>query len=170
MQSIFYFTLILILFIITYQDFKLRMISWWTLPLVVFLSFLLENRPFDNVFSQAFINMIFILINLIVITIYFSIKNSRLVSVINSQLGIGDVFLFVVFCFMFSVLNYILFFLLSMLLSVLYGVIFQKFTKQKTIPLAGIMAFLFIVISIAGKFASLNIIQNENWVNTILKW
>ena len=140
-MSLLYYTFFgVALVFITYQDFKLREISWWTLPLVLLFSFLSTELAFSDLVEPTLLNLAFVGINLIAITGYFSLKNKKLVNIINTQLGIGDVLFFAMTCFIFGVPSFVLFFVSSLILSVLYVLLFQRKDTTSTIPLAGIMA------------------------------
>ena len=168
MSLLFYFIFISILLLICIQDFKEREISWWTIPVLLICSFFLESRSLNELFTDTIVNLIFIIINLLVITVYYSIKQGHFVNIINKQLGLGDVLFFVVCCFIFSIPNFILYFLLSMVSSIFLGVLIQKIFKSAYVPLAGIMASILVLLSLSAKLFSINFIQGENWFNSLV--
>lgn len=163
-----YTLFLFILGIIFFQDFKQREISWWTLLLVLVSSLILDTRTLPILLQEALLNFSFVLVNLIVITIYFSIKKARLVNIVNREIGAGDILFFLVCCFIFSVPSFIIFFLISMFLSVLITPLLFRFAKQSTIPLAGIMAFLLVTISLLDQATSIEFVQSDEWINDLL--
>lgn len=127
------------------EDARHRLISWYWLP-VLLLIFVLEAftqlKP-DEAGMYFIINLSFLLVQLLLVTVYFSIRQKRPVNIINTWLGIGDILFFVVLCAAFSPLNYLLFYLLSLLFTIA-GYIAYKIIKGRssTIPLAGAVALL----------------------------
>ncbi len=143
--------LILVLFlgVVSYQDFKHKAISWVLIPILFILQSVLAVRAV-KIESAAFfflVNFGFISLQLVCLTIYFSIKNRKFTNIVNSYLGIGDILFFFVLCPAFSPINFILFYLGSLIL-ILIGFIFYTSLKKeanKEIPLAGAMALGLIV-------------------------
>ena len=102
-------------------------------------------------------NAAFIMVQLICLTIYFSIKNKKFQNIIDSYLGLGDVLFFVVVGTVFSPLNFIAFYLCSMIVTLLAIIAYNSFSSKQTkdIPLAGAMAaalmiLLFITWAVPG--------------------
>lgn len=143
--------------IVVYQDFKGRSISWFLIPLLI-VSFISYGLLFIDiyVFSTYFgINLSLILINLLGVTLFISIKEKKLTNIIDSYLGLGDVLFFLVVTTVFSPINFIIFFLGSIFLTTLtYGVIALIKKKQTLIPLAGAMSVMLIITITAQQFTS----------------
>jgi hypothetical protein len=156
-----------VLLFICYQDFKQREISWWTLPLALCFYFMNEPLEISETISSSLFNIGFVLFNLIMISIYFSVKNSKLVNVINTYLGIGDLLFFLVCCFIFNVPNFLLFFISSLFISVIISLLFISKKEQSTIPLAGIMSFYLFTLSITDKFLPIKLFRNSDWLNNL---
>lgn len=140
---------ILLLSRIAFQDFKHRGISWFLLPLL-FASLLAKSFQSNSVHHLAFfftINLGFILMQLVLMIMYFSIKEKRIVNIINTKMGIGDILFFICLCVAFSPLNFI-FFYLSGLIFTLIAVLVYHFISGRNIgeiPLAGSIAILMII-------------------------
>jgi hypothetical protein len=129
---------------IVIQDFKDRAISWFLLPLL-FISLALKSSMVSN-FSevvQSFImNLIFVLLQLVLLTIWVSLRNKKLTNIIDTYIGLGDVLFFVAITTAFSSIQYILFYAISICLT-LFGFLLYRYFFTKTnpqIPLAGAMA------------------------------
>lgn len=153
--------------IIVFQDFKSREITWWTLPLILISYLLSENYIFQQLFINAGLNFLFILINFLCLTVYYSLKDSAIVNIVNSKLGIGDILFLIVCCFMFNLIGFIGFIIFSLLLSLLIGIVIQN-KHNKTIPLAGIMSGLIILLTLTNQFITTNIFRDEEWIKSIL--
>ncbi len=141
--------LILLLFV-AIQDFLYRKIVWVAFPLL-FLLFLTSGiiqiglKPLSGFFL---INIGFLVLQLFLITIYYSLKNKRIFNIVNTSLGIGDILFFVILALSFSPPNFI-FFLIVILLAIL--VIYSLFltfnqVQNKHVPLAGGLAFALLLL------------------------
>jgi low temperature requirement protein LtrA len=130
------------LFIIVFQDFKQRQISWFLIPLL-FAGFVYKASLYkDSALTGFLFNAAFIVLQLICLTLYFSIKNKRFLNIIDTHLGLGDVLFFLVVCTVFSPLNFIAFYVCSMIITLVAVIAYNLFSSRQTkdIPLAGAMA------------------------------
>ena len=157
------------LIILAYQDFKDREISWWTLPLIIILyEFYNQEIKIEQLIHFGY-NIIFILLNGLIVSIYFSIKEKRWVNIINSHLGLGDILFFVVCALMFNLPNFIIFMFFSFVSAILFYLIFYFIRKKAElqIPLAGVMATLLIPILILDFLSQSSIMRNMEWLNNV---
>lgn len=136
--------IMLVLGCIAVQDFKLRAVYWW---LFLLLLAALAQAKFIQTNSQQLIhdfatNVVFLSAQLLFLTVYFSLKERRMVNVFNSYFGLGDLFFLFAICCYFSFFNYILFYLLSLFLSIVISLLLVPIVKNMSskIPLAGIQA------------------------------
>lgn len=131
--------------IIIYQDFSARLISWWTIPWVLFIAgYLAVNNPFWQWQFLAF-NFVFLVVQILAVSLYFSIKNRVWVNITKSYLGIGDILFFVAICPLFSPVHFCFFFIGTLILTLIMALIYQLTIKKlKTIPLAGAMSICLI--------------------------
>ena len=142
--------LITILIFVVIQDLKHRTIHV-VLPILIFvLSVLINNASKDLNFSDTLYNILFVIINIIGLTIYFSLKNRALVNPIDSYIGLGDILFFLALTPLFNLKSFILFFIFGLLFSLLVHVVFTRFIRMKTIPLAGYLA-LFLIVNVGIK-------------------
>ncbi|HSH65967.1 MAG TPA: hypothetical protein VLB84_09255 [Bacteroidia bacterium] len=146
-----YFLIFVSLLVIVFQDFKQRQISWFLIP-AAFIGFickaLLHSIPIVHTFL---INTAFILIQLVCLTLYFSLKNKKMLNIVDTYLGLGDVLFLIVICTVFSPVNFILFYLLSMIVTLTGVLIYNVVSTKKTndIPLAGAMAGMLLILLIS---------------------
>lgn len=143
-------------FIIFYQDLRYREISWWTLPLL-FISLIPKyfvNNSWSILIEQGVINSLITIIELLLIFLYFSIKNKKITNVFTIQLGIGDVLFLLIIGPFFHPMLYVWFQVSSLILilffSLIYGVI--KKNWNYTIPLAGILSILLLLLNTYNYF------------------
>jgi len=84
---------ILLLAILAWQDFKHRLISVYFL-LALAVVFGIEGiltAGFQQWFYFSAMNLGFLLIQFLVLLLYFSLKYGRLINIFNQQIGWGDV-------------------------------------------------------------------------------
>lgn len=132
--------------IVIIQDFRERAISWWTLPWVllggVYSAWSSELwEPWFLLFNGGFI-----LIQLLGVSLYFSIKHKTWVNITQHHLGLGDILFFFAITPLFSPVHFCSFFIGSLLLTLLVAGIYHLLVKHiKTIPLAGAMSISWLV-------------------------
>jgi len=143
-----YFFCFIALAAITLQDFSQRQIAWYWLPILLAGIILLnvQRNELKNMISFFITNVCFVVFQLIVLIIYFSIKNKKLTNIIDHYIGLGDVLFFIVLCTVFSPLNFLVFYIISLLLILLTFFTYNTVSKKiiQHIPLAGAMALCLI--------------------------
>lgn len=148
--------LLLLLAVVVYQDLKERQISWFLIPLLLSLFAVqgLFRVSADELIGHTLFNVCFIMVQLLVLTIYISIKNKKPVNIINSYLGLGDVLFFITVAAAFSPLNFIVFYIIGLLFTLLFFIVLKRIVKTVSteIPLAGGMAALMIVLIILNQW------------------
>jgi len=136
---------VFILFFMAFQDFKFRAISWYAFPLLgVLLVF--SNEAFSV--NDAGFNTAFVALNLLLVTLIFSLRERRFVNVFDHHLGLGDVLLLLCITIYFPFLLFFIFYLISLVLIVI-GVGFYKIWNRRinfTVPLAGLQSLMLIPI------------------------
>jgi hypothetical protein len=86
-------------------------------------------------------NCLFLVLQFLLVSVYFSIKNRHWVNITSELLGWGDILLPLTIAFYLSVLNFLFFYIVSLVVSLLIWVIWQMIAgKSKQIPLAGFQA------------------------------
>ncbi|TBN11964.1 prepilin peptidase [Hyunsoonleella pacifica] len=149
--------LISVLAIILYQDMMRRTIHA-ILPLGVLLVSIAINLISNNYsLYQALYNLCFIAINILGITLYFSLKYKTLVNPIDSFIGMGDIAFFIAITPLFNLKPFILFFIIGLLFSLLVHCALHLFRKTKTIPLAGYLSLFLAITIIADNILEVNI-------------
>jgi len=159
--------------IIIYQDFKHRAISWWLIPLMLILGFgqSLTFHDWQISLSFFFQNCLFLFFQLIILFLYFSIKEKRLVNIVDSWLGLGDILFFVGLTTLFSLINFVAFFIGSIITTLLFFIIASQFNeKLKTIPLAGGMAACYIILLIFLNLNPTILYQDEYLLSWLLNF
>ncbi|MEW4923118.1 prepilin peptidase [Algibacter sp. 2305UL17-15] len=143
--------LIVILGFVFFQDFRKRTIHV-ALPIILFLLALVINyKSTDLRLNCVAYNMAFVLMNIIGLVLYFSLKNRKFINPIDTYIGLGDIVFFLAITPLFNFKPFILFFILGLLFSLLLHLGFVLFKQVKTIPLAGYLS-LFLTINIVAKY------------------
>lgn len=157
------------LIVLAIQDFKDRAISWWLIPFTITSYFVYQNSFFTLINTELYLNLLFVLINYISVTAYFSLKEKRIVNIFKDYLGIGDLLFFVVCAFMFSLPNFIFFLIASFLLTLIGALLWSKIKPQSSpyIPLAGIMAALLIPLLMLEFFFQINLFRELHFLTAM---
>jgi len=133
-----FLSLILPVLPVIYEDFKYRAIHWiWIASLLLLVLWI---YPINWTYSG--LNLLFLGLQLALLSIYFSIKNRKWINLFKEYLGIGDVVFFIPLCFIFSPVNQILFFIITLIFSLIgflnstmtIGILIFSFIKFKTPP------------------------------------
>ncbi|PCJ87270.1 MAG: hypothetical protein COA57_04890 [Flavobacteriales bacterium] len=135
---------------------KHRTIWWVLLPTLFAVLFFrgLQVTDFQTLWQSFLLNLSFIVIQLLAVTVWFSLKNRALVNITKNHLGWGDILFFAVSALVFSPVNFLLFYIISLTLILTGFLLYKAFRPQaKQIPLAGGMAAILMVCCIAGDFS-----------------
>jgi hypothetical protein len=150
----------ILLAITLYQDLSRRLISALLIPLLLFGFIVrgMQNETMASFLWDTAINMAFLLFQLLLLSIYFSLKNKKSVNIIDSYIGLGDVLFFAVIAAAFSPLNFIVFYLVALTLS-LFGVLcYHIFVRklQREVPLAGAVASVLMIVLFLSRFVPID--------------
>jgi hypothetical protein len=148
--------IVLFLVLIGIQDFKQRAISWFLIPLAFMALYFNASYSVstNDLMKNFLVNITFVMLQLILLTGYFSLKNKHLINVLKEYIGLGDLLFFVVLCVAFSPVNFIVFFIMSLIGTLLGSVIYASFISKKVlteIPLAGAMASILLIVIFLNK-------------------
>ena len=158
-----------VLSLIFVQDIRSRSVYWTLFPILVTLFILLHflrHHLFGEIWQHVLINSTFLIIQFLIVSVYFSIKNKHWVNITDGLLGWGDILLLLSLTFYLSALNFLLFYISSLIVSLLIWLFWQALSKEKNkhIPLAGFQALIFTVF-LAGDwwFKSFDL-TNDSWL------
>lgn len=157
--------ILIVLCTIVYQDFKYRAVYWICFPLlaVLFGVYRIIANGLPGLLTDLLFTGGFLLLQLLILWLYFVIKYRKPVNLTNGYLGWGDILFLLAVCFYLSPVNYIVFYVVSLIVSIFYALVTRLITKKEelTIPLAGIQAFLFVMILIAGMLMHVNFYEDS---------
>ena len=151
--------LVILLLIIFYQDLRYRAVIWFLFPLL-FCAAIWYNYPVIN-YETLFLNILFVLFLLLMLTIYVSAREKKLTTVWNGFFSWGDILFIIAITPLFDFIGYIYFFTFGTLLTLFIHAVVVRFSKNKTVPYAGylsvaVILFLFFEGPVHSFFSLLN--------------
>lgn len=150
-----------------------RSVYWLLFPLLAILLtclYFLSGNGIKELEQSVFINLGFLLFQLVLLTIYFSLKQKRPVNVTVQLLGLGDILFLCSIAFYLSVLNFLFFYISSLLGVLIVWMIVQLFSSKKNsqIPLAGFQAIL-LGVFLAGDWCWLHLnLTDDTWLLNLI--
>lgn len=143
--------LMLLLGFIAWQDYKYRGISWMVFPLMlgIVVADVWFGSKWESISIFWLINISFVVMMLVGVTVYFSFKNKGLVNIAHTYLGWGDILFFVFLALFFSPLNFMIFLIVSLLFVLILVLMYKKIAQN--IPLAGIQSALLLLVLLSRE-------------------
>lgn len=166
---VFFVGLILSSGIILFQDFKERLVSLWVLLLfgAVCIGSVLYFRDAETLLLNGVGALLYGGLIWLVLKLYFYLKLKKQQPIINQQLGMADVLVFLFIGLTFNTVGMILFFcfgfVFSLLVFMLYSTL-QKNSNSQSIPLAGLLVFFYVISIIILNLISLNLLIDCSFV------
>jgi hypothetical protein len=160
---------LLILLIIFIQDWVSRAVNWILFPLLgALLMGMSWARHVDVAMAcqaMAF-NSLYLLVQLLFITAWFSIKEKRLINITQRLLGWGDILFFIGIAFYLSSLNFLFFQIASLVIVLTVWTAALTLLKKTSIhiPLAGFQALLFAFFLMADWWCFHFDATSDNWL------
>ena len=155
------------------QDFRTRTITAWLLPtigiclLVGEMSAISTSRLLEN----ALVNYALLAMQFFLLWLWISLRNRRWINVLNTQIGLGDIFLLICIAPAFSPFNFFLFYTLGALAAIVIHLTMTMIDEktQDRIPLAGILGIPLILMCVVRIIAPQNfVIASDVWAINML--
>lgn len=165
--------IVVVLLLIFVQDLRSRSVYWVLFPVLMLLFIatgLLQHRLWVDLLQPAMINGLFIVVQLLLVSAYFSLKSGKWINICAELLGWGDVLLLLSVAFYLSVLNFVFFYVSSLILTLLLWMTWQGVAgrKNKQLPLAGFQAMIFSVF-LTGDWYGLHLnLTDDSWLLNLL--
>lgn len=165
---------IVLLGMIFIEDLYHRAVHWLLFPLLAIALIAvryLDHNPLTDITKDTLLNVTFLGIQLLLVTLYFSIKHKRLTNITSGLLGWGDILFVLCLSAYLATGPFIVFYILSLLLVLLSWLIYQALTKieSRQIPLAGLQSLLFALVLIGSWLYHTEVLTgNEvltNWLS-----
>jgi len=158
-----------VLLAIMIQDLLWRAVYLWSFPLLL-LSFIaawfFQRRDIFDSFLACLISISFLLIQYLLVSLYFYIKNKQVVKLTGGLLGWGDILFLLCAAFYFSTLNFIFFYVTSLVMTLAGWLVWQAVAENpgRRIPLAGIQAFFMAMLLIVDDFNRGIDLSSDSWL------
>ena len=164
---------ILLLIILTFQDFKDRAISVWVfVALFLFKSISIVFLNVEINWLSSIINIVYVSIIVLCVFLYYFIKyKSNSIQQLQNSVGLGDVIIVVYFMLILPSVFFIFFIQLSILLSLVMYVMLRKLILKKEIPFAGYISLFYVFLVLISQFTNKNLINDVivlEWLNRLL--
>lgn len=158
---------------IFYQDMRYRAVYWICFPLLAMLLFGLKYSftGFLNGVTDIGYGLSFLLIQLLFLWIYFSVKKRRMINITSDYLGWGDILFLIVITFYLSPGNYVLFYIGSLTLVLIYVVLRGEAEEKKSskhIPLAGLQAILLALLMVTDYLFKAFTLYSDSWIYILM--
>jgi hypothetical protein len=144
-------------FFISYHDLKYREV-WWGWFLFLLLGVILhkyEALGLETLFTFLLYNLLILFVQLGGVQVYFWLKKGK-GSIINTQIGFGDIVLLLVLTVVFTPDMYLVFFNAGALIAIAIYLVMSSYKVKYTIPLAGILSILLLVVySVANYYCDI---------------
>ncbi|MEO7215168.1 hypothetical protein [Mucilaginibacter sp.] len=168
--------IVLLLAGIFLQDLIHRAVYWFLFPLLAALFLVLnvlDSIPLKEILLTTAINFVFLFLQWLLVSAYFSLKQKSWVNITAHLLGWGDVLFLLTLCFYVSVLNLLFFYMTSLVLILMIWAVGQKTSliKSKKIPLAGLQSLIFALYLALDWCSSTVNLTNDYWLlHLMTKW
>jgi len=166
--------IVAVLFLIFVQDLRVRSVYWFLFPVLLLLllteDLFKKHRSFEDIGQTGLISCSFLLLQFLILSLYFSLKNRHWINITKELLGWGDILLLLCVAFYLSVFSFLFFYIVSLIGSLLVWVIWQVFVrcKNKHIPLAGLQAVcLSVLLMLDWYWLHLNL-TDDAWVLNLI--
>ncbi len=130
-----------------YQDWKERKIFLFLFPVLGFLLFsvfYLESSIPSVLYYNVLLNLVLVGILILIAFLFTRFFTQR--KFLDHSLGLGDIFFFICIAIGFPTITFSILLSCSLLFSLLVFMAIKTKLEMKTVPLAGLMAFFFMLI------------------------
>lgn len=159
---------------IAWQDFKFRAVYWWLFPaLMLGLGLLKYQESSGNaLWLDLAYNVGFLGLQLLFLSLYFSLKEKRWVNIFKAYFGLGDLLFLIIISSYLSFLNYLAFYIWSLCLIVIITLTGKWLNKDQNpkIPLAGEQAILFLMLMLIDFWSKKMDLTSDGWLSAYLMW
>ncbi|WP_452223479.1 prepilin peptidase [Lacinutrix chionoecetis] len=152
--------LLIVLLFITIQDIKQRAIHY-TLPIILFIFGLVKFIYLKQELQELLITVSFLILVILGLFLYFSVKSKKITNPINKAIGLGDIVFFVAIIPLFYSTTYIIFFISGMFFSVACHMLVNN-RKELHVPLAGYLSIYLILFITANTLTNKELFYTHN--------
>lgn len=157
---------------IAVQDVRRRAFVWWLLPLllIALLMLSLQQISFQELWPSFLVNIGFIGIQLLLLFIWFSLRERKLIRLVDTHIGLGDILLLACLAAAFSPVNFILFVAGGLIFSLIIVLIYRSINRNTSplIPLAALLAVPMVLCIAAVPLFNINL-HNDSWMLSFIE-
>jgi hypothetical protein len=155
------------------QDVKSRAVYWVLFPILTIalaVAYFFQYNNLSGLWYSALINIGFLLLQLLLVSAYFSLRNRKVVNVTKGLIGWGDILFLLGISVYLSVLNFLFFYIISLIIVLIFWSIRQRLSvsKSKEIPLAGIQALLFFFFLLGDWWLKAFSVADDTWLLNLI--
>lgn len=159
----------LILLMIFVQDIKSRSVYWICFPALALLFMAMYGLKYGSLaglWPLAFFNLLFILVQLLAVSAWFSIRQKTWVNITQSLLGWGDILFLICLAACFSPVNFVLFYIVSLIIVLMVWLAGKQllFKNTRHIPLAGLQSLVLIAVLVTTWLKPGMNITSDEWL------
>ncbi|UZO80686.1 hypothetical protein NBT05_17305 [Aquimarina sp. ERC-38] len=158
MNVVFQALVVIVLAIITWQDFKMRAIHIG-LPIALGIIGILNFYKKGYHTSILLYNIIFLGLTFTGLYMYMMIKNKKWNYNLSEVIGLGDILFFMSVLPYFSTYNYILFFITGMVFSILGFLLLKFLVQTELVPLAGLLAIYMMLLLMIDQWFNYDLVH-----------
>lgn len=158
---------------IFFQDVKSCSVYWIFFPVLTGLFLLLhytEHNSQSWTWGSAGFNIAFFVAQLVLVTIYFSVRNRKWTNITAELLGLGDVLFILSIAFYLSIFNFLFFYIASLIVVLVCWLVWQLASplKSRHIPLAGLQALLFALFLLGDWWLGFWRLTDDGWILNLI--
>jgi hypothetical protein len=140
------------------------------LCVLLFGLYCLEGIQLKSMGQSVLVNWGFLLLQLLLVSVYFSLKERKWMDITKYHLGWGDIVFLLCPGIYLSSFTFLGFYVFSLALILLFYVLKYFIDREKivTIPLAGLQALLFGLLLAAGWWLGWIVLHNDQWLLNLI--
>ena len=155
------------------QDIIGRSVYWIVFPVLTVLLItlrILQHQQIIEFWQPTSMNLLFLGLQLLIVSVWFSLRQGHWVDVTAKLIGWGDVLFLAAIAFYLSVLNFLFFYIGSLVIVLVLwlGIQFFISEKNKQIPLAGLQAFAFALFLSSDWWLMHINVTDDYWLQKLL--
>ncbi|HWY10379.1 MAG TPA: prepilin peptidase [Bacteroidia bacterium] len=155
LKVILFLFLFLCSIIVSYQDFKDRLISLWAILLyaICCIASVLLFQDTTTLISNSISTSLYFVLVFGALFLYYFIREGKFVNIIDSKIGLGDILIFIAIGLTLDLFYLIIFFTISFCIAAVVALFLAK--QNKTVPLAGILVWCYFFFRIGNQISIL---------------
>jgi hypothetical protein len=165
--------IMLLLLLILKQDLENRAVYWIIFPVLALALIARHYLSIGNIallWQPILVNAGFLLLQFVLVSVYFSLKHKKLIRITDELLGLGDILFLLSIALYLSVMNFLVYYMFSLIVVLIFWLVWHSFStkKRKEIPLAGFQAMIFILFLAGDWWGKLFDLTDDTWLLNLI--